>query len=70
VLYANVQSKIINFTIVDVLGKVVLSIEESSSYSEEKLIKSINISTLYDGNYFLKVSSGGAVESFPFVVSH
>jgi hypothetical protein len=70
VLYANVQSKIINFTIVDVLGKVVLSIQESSSYSEEKLIKSINISILYDGNYFLKVSSGGAVESFPFVVSH
>jgi len=68
--YIKNQSSLINFTIVDVLGKVVLSIEESSSYSEERLIKSINISTLNDGNYFLKVSSGGTVESLPFVVSH
>ena len=70
VSYARTQSTIINFTIVDVLGKVVLSIEESLSYSEEKLIKSINVSTLNDGNYFLKVSSEGTVESLPFVVSH
>jgi len=68
--YIKNQSALINFTIVDVLGKVVLSIEESSSYSEEKLIKSINISTLNDGNYFLKISSGGTMESLPFVVSH
>jgi len=68
--YSNIKSVVINFTIVDVLGKVVLSIEEPSSYSTEKLIKSINVSTLNNGNYFLKISSEGVVESIPFVVSH
>jgi hypothetical protein len=70
VSYSNIKFDIINFTIVDVLGKVVLKVEENSSSSTEKLIKSINVSTLNNGNYFLKISSGVVVESIPFVVSH
>ena len=70
VSYSNIKSTIINFTIVDVLGKVVLSIEDNSSYSTERLSKSINVSTLENGNYFLKISSEGIVKSMPFVVSH
>ena len=70
VSYSNIKSTIINFTIVDVLGKVVLSIEDNSSYSIERLSKSINVSTLENGNYFLKISSLDIVKSIPFVVSH
>jgi hypothetical protein len=70
VLYTKNQSTSMNFTIVDVLGKVVLKAEENSSSSTEKLIKSINVSALNNGNYFLKISSGVVVESIPFVVSH
>ena len=70
VSYSNIKSTIINFTIVDVLGKVVLKIEDNSSSSTEKSIKSINVSTLNDGNYFLKISSEIVEESIPFVVSH
>jgi len=70
VLYTKNQSTSINFTIVDVLGKVVLKAEDNSSSSTEKLIKSINVSTLNNGNYFLKISSESVVESMPFVVSH
>ena len=70
VSYTKIQSAIINFTIVDVLGKVVLLIEENTSSSAGELIKSINVSTLDNGNYFLKISSEGAVESLPFVVSY
>ena len=70
VSYIRTQAKIINFTIVDVLGKVVLSIEEDASYLKGEAIKSINVSTLDNGNYFIKISSEGAIESLPFVVSH
>ena len=70
VTHPNIQATIINFTIVDILGKVVLSIEENSSYSTEKSIRSINVSTLKNGNYFLKISSEIVTESIPFVVSH
>jgi hypothetical protein len=70
VSYTKTQSSLINFTIVDVLGKVVLSIEEDASYLKGEATKSINVSTLDNGNYFLKISSEGAVESLPFVVSH
>ena len=70
VSYARIQSTIINFTIVDVLGKVVLSIEDNLSYSVAETIKSINVSELNNGNYFLKISSESVVESMPFVVSH
>jgi hypothetical protein len=70
VSYTNIKSAIINFTIVDVLGKVVLSIEEDASYLKGEATKSINISALNNGNYFLKISSAGIVESIPFIVSH
>lgn len=70
VSYTKIQSAIINFTIVDALGKVVLKVEDNSSSSTEKSIKSINVSTLNNGNYFLKISSESVVESMPFVVSH
>ena len=70
VSYTKNQSTIISFTIVDVLGKVVLSIEEDASYLKGEATKSINVSTLDNGNYFLKISSESAVESMPFVVSH
>ncbi len=70
VSYTKNKSAIINFTIVDVLGKVVLKVEDNSSSSTEKSIKSINVSTLNNGNYFLKISSEIVAESIPFVVSH
>jgi len=70
VSYTKIQSSLINFTIVDVLGKVVLSIEEDTSYLKGEATKSINVSTLDNGNYFMKISSEGAVESLPFVVFH
>ena len=70
VSYTKIQSAIINFTIVDALGKVVLKVEDNSSSSTEKSIKSINVSTLNNGNYFLKISSEIIAESIPFVVSH
>ena len=70
VSYTKIQSAIINFTIVDVLGKVVLKVEDNSYSSTEKSIKSINVSTLNNGNYFLKISSEIVAESIPFVVSH
>ena len=68
--YIKNQSSLINFTIVDILGKVVLSIEEDVSYLKGEATKSINVSALDNGNYFLKIFSEGAVESLPFVVSH
>jgi hypothetical protein len=65
------KSAIINFTIVDILGKVVLSIEDNLSSSIEESIKSINVSTLNNGYYFLEISSESILESStPFVVSH
>jgi hypothetical protein len=70
VLYTKNQSTIINFTIVDVLGKVVLSIEDNSSSSVGESIKSINVSALSNGNYFLKIASEIVSESIPFVVSN
>ena len=70
VTYTKIQATIINFTIVDVLGKVVLSIEENVSYSTENQIKSINVSALNNGNYFLRLSSEIVEESLPFVVLH
>ena len=70
ITYSRVQASSINFSIVDILGKVVLSREEKSSYSVKKSIKSINVSALSNGNYFLKISSESIVESIPFVVSH
>ena len=70
VSYSNIKSTIINFTIVDVLGKVVLKVEDNSSYSVGESIKSINVSTLNNGNYFLKISSEIVAESIPFVVFH
>ena len=70
VSYTKIQSTIINFTIVDVLGQVVLKVEDNSSSSTEESIKSINVSTLNNGNYFLKISSEIVAESIPFVVSH
>ena len=68
--YIKNQSSLINFTIVDILGKAALSIEEDASYLKGEATKSINVSTLDNGNYFLKISSESVVESMPFVVSH
>ena len=70
ITYSRAQASSINFSIVDVLGKVVLSIEDNSSYSTGEKIKYINVSSLNNGNYFLKISSEIVTESLPFVVSH
>jgi len=70
VSYSSIKSAIINFTIVDALGRVILTVEDNPSFSVGKSIKSINVSTLDNGNYFLKISSESVVESMPFVVSH
>ena len=70
VSYANIKSGVINFTIVDLLGKVVLETQGNPSYSAGASIKSINVSTLNNGNYLLKISTESFVESIPFVVSN
>ena len=70
ITYSKIQATSINFSIVDILGKVVLSSEENLSYSINQSIKSINVSALNNGNYFLEISSESIVESIPFVVSH
>jgi hypothetical protein len=70
VSYSSIKSAIINFTIVDALGRVILTVEDNPSFSVGKSIKSINVSALDNGNYFLKISSESVVESMPFVVSH
>jgi hypothetical protein len=68
--YANIKLGVVNFTIVDAFGRVVLTVEDNSSSSTEKSIKTINVSALNNGNYFLKISSEIVAESIPFVVSH
>ena len=70
VSYTRKPSSIIDFTIIDVLGKIVLSIEEDLPFEIEKPIRSIDVSTLNNGNYFLRISSESVVESISFVVSH
>ena len=70
ITYSKIQAIRINFSIVDILGKVVLSSEENLSYSINPSIKSINVSALNNGNYFLEISSESILESIPFLVSH
>ena len=70
VSYANNKLGGVNFTIVDALGGVVLTVKDNISSSTEKSIKTINVSALNNGNYFLKISSETVAESIPFVVSH
>ena len=62
VSYTKDQSAIITFSVIDVLGKIVIH--------ETKLTTSIDVSSLKNGNYFLKVSSETSSESIPFVVNH
>ena len=70
ITYSKIQSTSIKFSIVDLSGKVVLSRQEQLYYSANKSIKHINISTLTNGNYFLKIASENLSESIPFIVSH
>ena len=62
VSYTKDQSAIITFSVIDVLGKIVIH--------ETKLTTSIDVSSLNNGNYFLKISSETSSESIPFVVNH
>ena len=55
-------SETITFSVIDALGKTVIQ--------GEKLTTSIDVSSLNNGNYFLKVSSEKSSESIPFVVNH
>lgn len=62
VSYTKDQLEIITFSIIDVIGKIVIQ--------EKELTTSIDVSSLNNGNYFLKVSSETISESIPFVVNH
>jgi hypothetical protein len=62
VSYTKNQSETITFRIIDVLGKIVIQ--------EKELTTSIDVSSLNNGNYFLKVSSETSSENIPFVVNH
>jgi len=62
VSYAKGQSETITFSVIDVLGKIVIQ--------EKELTISIDVSSLKNGNYFLKVSDKTSSESIPFVVNH
>jgi len=61
VSYTKDQSETITYRIIDVLGKIVMQ--------EKEFTKSIDVSSLNNGNYFLKVSSEKSSESIPFVVN-
>ena len=60
--YSKDKSETKTFSIIDLLGKTVIQ--------EDKLTTSIDVSSLNNGNYFLKVSSKTSSESIPFVVNH
>ena len=62
VSYDKGKSKTTTFSIIDVLGKIVIQ--------KNKLTTSIDVSSLNNGNYFLKVSSETSSESIPFTVNH
>jgi hypothetical protein len=62
VINTKAHSDKITYTIIDLLGKIVLH--------ENKLTTSIDVSSLNNGNYFLKVSSETSSESIPFIVNH
>ena len=62
VSHSEVNSEIITFSVIDLLGKIVIQ--------ENKFTTSIDVSSLKNGNYFLKVSSETSSESIPFVVNH
>ena len=62
VSYTKDQSAIITFSVIDVLGEIVIQ--------EKEWTTSIDVSSLNNGNYFLKVSSETSSESIPFVVNH
>ena len=62
VSYAKGKSETITFSVIDVLGKIVIQ--------EKELTTAIDVSSLNNGNYFLKVSSETNSESIPFVVNH
>jgi hypothetical protein len=62
VSYDKGKSETITFSVIDVLGKIVIQ--------KNKLTTSIDVSSLINGNYFLKVSSEISSESIPFVVNH
>ena len=70
VSHKGLPSSLVNLSIVDVLGQVVLLIEDNMSFEIEEQIRSINVSSLNNGNYFLRISSESIVESIPFVVYH
>ena len=55
-------SETITFSVIDALGKIVIQGGE--------LTASIDVSSLDNGNYFLKVSSETSSESIPFLVNH
>ena len=61
VSYDKGNSETITFSVIDVLGKIVMQ--------EKEFTKSIDVSSLNNGNYFLKVSSEKSSESIPFVVN-
>ena len=62
VSYAKGKSETITFSVIDVLGKIVIQ--------EKELTTAIDVSSLNNGNYFLKVSSETSSESISFVVNH
>jgi hypothetical protein len=62
VSYAKGKSETITFSVIDVLGKIVIQ--------EKELTTSIDVSSLNNGNYFLKISSEISSESIPFAVNH
>ena len=61
VSYTKDQSETITFSIIDLLGKIVIQ--------EKELTTSIDVSSLNNGNYFLKVTSETSSESIPFIVN-
>ena len=62
VINTKVHSEKITYRIIDALGKIVIQ--------DKKLTTSVDVSSLNNGNYFLKVSSETSSESIPFVVNH
>ena len=62
VSYVKGKSETITFSVIDVLGEIVIQ--------EKELTTAIDVSSLNNGNYFLKLSSKTNSESIPFIVNH
>ncbi len=67
--YESSNSNAIRFEIVNILGETVLFVLENRSSLLDKCIKTLDISSLEDGVYFLNACSSSGIKTVRFIVS-